>query len=366
MNRRDMLLGIAGAAVGAGAAVTLESASALARADEKRADLPEPTSAHLPRWRGFNLLEMFMVANEKPFREDDFAAISELGFNFVRLPLDYRCWAEKGDWTKFREEPLKQVDDAVKLGEKHGIHVQVSFHRAPGYTVAAPPEAKSLWTDAEAQDVCALHWSRFADRYKGIANKQVSFNLFNEPAKVDPVLHKKVVERMVRAIHDKDHNRLIVCDGRDYGNTPPTELLGLDVAAATRGYAPFHLTHYHATWVQGSDKWDKPTYPIREGGALWDKARLEKQQIEPWKALESKGMGVMVGEFGSHNQTPHDVVLKWMRDCLSAWKAADWGWALWNFRGSFGIVDSGRSDVKYEDWHGRKLDRAMLELLQSA
>ena len=55
-----------------------------------------------------------------------------------------------------------------------------------------------------------------------------------------------------------------------------------------------------------------------------------------------------------------------MRDCLAAWKAAGWGWALWNFRGGFGILDSDRADVTYEDWRGHKLDRAMLELLQSA
>ena len=43
---------------------------------------------------------------------------------------------------------------------------------------------------------------------------------------------------------------------------------------------------------------------------------------------------------------------------------AGWGWALWNFTGGFGICDSGRTDVAYENWHGRKLDRAMVELLQ--
>ena len=40
------------------------------------------------------------------------------------------------------------------------------------------------------------------------------------------------------------------------------------------------------------------------------------------------------------------------------------GYALWNFRGSFGILDSGRSDVAYDEFHGHKLDRKMLELLQ--
>ncbi len=35
-----------------------------------------------------------------------------------------------------------------------------------------------------------------------------------------------------------------------------------------------------------------------------------------------------------------------------------------NFRGSFGILDSSRADVGYEDFHGHKLDRKMLELLE--
>ena len=52
-----------------------------------------------------------------------------------------------------------------------------------------------------------------------------------------------------------------------------------------------------------------------------------------------------------------------MNDTLAEFKKAGWGWALWNFTGGFGICDSGRYDVAYENWHGRKLDRAMLELL---
>jgi len=92
---------------------------------------------------------------------------------------------------------------------------------------------------------------------------------------------------------------------------------------------------------------------------------MRERLIAPWKKLEAQGIGVMVGEFGAHNKTPHKAVLAWLRDLLALWKEAGWGWALWNFRGSFGILDSGRADVKYEDWHGRKLDRELLTLLQS-
>ena len=64
------------------------------------------------------------------------------------------------------------------------------------------------------------------------------------------------------------------------------------------------------------------------------------------------------------NKTPHGVTLRWMEDCLRNWRDAGLGWALWNFRGSFGVLDSERADVNYEDWRGHKLDRKMLDLLQ--
>jgi endoglucanase len=54
-----------------------------------------------------------------------------------------------------------------------------------------------------------------------------------------------------------------------------------------------------------------------------------------------------------------------MRDSLSLWQEAGWGFALWNLRGDFGVLDSGRADVVYEEFKGHKLDRAMLELLRS-
>ena len=71
----------------------------------------------------------------------------------------------------------------------------------------------------------------------------------------------------------------------------------------------------------------------------------------------------MVGEWGAFQKTPHDVVLRWAEDSLVNWQDAGWGWALWNFRGAFGILDSGRDDVSYEDHHGHKLDRKFLDLL---
>ncbi len=391
-NRRQFIKTAAAASV-----LTVAGVACKKEANEK----PDIDASSLPRWRGFNLLEKFIASSRNdPFSEADFELIAELGFDFVRLPMSYRCWSDPGDWKKMDEKTLKEIDQAVELGKQYGIHVNISFHRAPGYSVdRSLDEPFVLWLDEEAQQAYDYHWSHFAQRYKGIPNKQVSFNLVNEPAtytnKRDKPLavedYVKVTRRVVKAIREVDPNRLIVSDGLWWGRNPVPELADLKIAQSTRGYEPSQITHYLAGWVDGADKWPVPSWPfvpeastefrwatdemnqyyagtIRswgvEPGTEWNSERIRLQMIEPWKKLQQMGVGVHVGEFGAFSKTPHPVVLAWMRELMSQWKSAGWGWAMWNFRGGFGILDSQREDVNYEDYKGHKLDRQMLELIK--
>ncbi|MCL4177225.1 MAG: cellulase family glycosylhydrolase [Verrucomicrobia bacterium] len=476
--------------------------------------LPAAGWTNLPAWRGFNLLNKFMLPwNNGPFSESDFQFIAAHGFNFVRLPMDYRTYIAGGDWELFSESALAEIDQAVSWGGQHGVHVCLNLHRIPGWTVATPAEPKSLWTDPDAQRVAARHWSMFASRYRGIPNDRLSFNLLNEPPEIAPATYSNVVALLAAAIRAEDPGRLIICDGLGYATRPVPELIPLEVAQATRGYTPFGLTHYRASWVAGSDTWPTPTWPgslvngylygpqkpefrsalriegpfptdtslrIRvlqvsarslltakagtmtvtnklfvpgpgtgewkevifapqwniyqnlydrdytmtiPAGAPWvtlentdgdwmtfaeigltpaggaeavisagsrdwgvrqsitvswrpqadpavsysaaqDAAWLWRQTLQPWLDLRARGVGVMVGEWGSHSATPHAVTLAWMRDMLNNFENVGLGWALWNLDGSFGPVNSGRPEVIYETYQGRRLDRAMFDLLR--
>ena len=134
-----------------------------------------------------------------------------------------------------------------------------------------------------------------------------------------------------------------------------------------RAYIPSGVTHFRANWVDRKRDFPEVSWP---GGFaskldnLWDRERIF-QHYGMWAAMaENFGMGVHCGEGGCHNQTPHDVTLRWMEDVLDALKTYNIGYALWNLKGSFGILDSGRADVEYEDYRGHKLDKKMLSLLQ--
>jgi endoglucanase len=127
------------------------------------------------------------------------------------------------------------------------------------------------------------------------------------------------------------------------------------------------VSHYKATYVPANEfeSLAEPTWPMRDdAGNLWDRAYLKQKSIDPWKVITDKGVKVHVGEWGVMNQTPQDVALAFMEDYLSLWKEVGWGWAIWGINGSFGIVDNPRPGVELEDYKGKKVNRAMLELLK--
>ena len=475
------------------------------------------------RWRGFNLLEMFIKnrdAKPREFLESDFRMMHAWGFNFARLPMDYRFWIVDGDWNRIDESAVEHIDRAIALGRKWGVHVQVCMHRCPGYTVASPREKRDLFTDPEAQRVCAMHWAYFAKRWKDVPNEALSFNLFNEPPNVSEEKYAPVVRLLVDAIRREDPKRFIMLDGIAWGRRPLKAAYGLaGVGQATRGYDPMSVSHYLAPWSgtpsakpvwplqidapagilagegkpelraplevrdlppcrvavrwgrvsgevkvrftadgrtvaeavfdpkSGAPGWDDvkyyPQWRIHQGSYTratefelpagtrrlaaevasgdwinvasltftaqngknaelhvsnnWAKPRnfsqrfvgfdakekfvpvdvsrplryadpgreyLYRNLFVQWDEALANGTFVMAGEFGVWKMTPHDIVLDVIEDYLALWKERDMGWALWNLRGTFGILDSERVDVNYEDYQGHKLDRKLLELLQ--
>lgn len=325
-----------------------------------------------PRYRGFNLLEKFTANNPmEPFREKDFQMMAEWGFDFARIPMSYWNWTPADNWYKVDEAVIKLIDDVVELGRQYKVHVNLNMHRIPGYCInGRDREPFDLFNDTpenmqKALDASVFLWRNFAARYKGIPSSQLSFDLINEPPRMtDETRYIEITRALVDAIRQEDPERLIVADGKSVGRDPVWGIVDLGLVQSTRGYDPMIVSHYQASWIRWSGKEEPPEWPhVTSDGTVWDKEMLRKRLIEPWRKLADMGVPVHVGEWGAYNRTPHDVALRWMHDLLGLWREQGWGHALWNFRGAFGILDSNRQDVVYEDYYGHKLDRRMLEVL---
>lgn len=462
--------------------------------------------------KGFNLLGKFDVSwSNAGYTEKEFSLIHNLGFNFVRLPLDYRTYTQTGNWDVFLESEVKEIDNAVNWGKKYGVHVCINLHRAPGYCVNAATlplnQQLNLWSDTSAQDAFIEHWEYFAERYKNIAPVDLSFNLVNEPSNVTEAAYLPVVRRAIQAIHAISPDRVIFVDGLEYGRILLPALKDEScVAQAIHCYDPFGLTHYKAEWVSGADLWAEPRWPMqwistylygpwksdykstliingtfRQGTEVivnvrqvsiestllvkadsktlfskrfvcsadtgadfsqvvnteWGYQNISNKDFSAtlasaatklsfenaagdWMTInhiilkqdtsevviylsndswgekqtsytlgtdgilrtpegndllpfgtyranvaiaKENNIPMMVQEFGVYNKTPHEVTLAFLSDLTDFFYENKIGWALWNFSGSFGILDSDREDCAYTPYQGQLLDEPMLQVL---
>jgi hypothetical protein len=221
--------------------------------------------------RGFNLLGKYDVGwSNNGFTEEEFVIVKDLGFNFVRIPLDYRTYTQPGNWDIFIDEEIAEIDRAVEYGEKHDVHVCINLHRAPGYCVNPAtnlPENQniSLWSDAAAQDAFLNHWCYFAERYKDISWNRLSFNLVNEPTDVDESIYVNVMKKAIDRIQSISPDRIIFVDGLNFSREILTSFNDRqNIIQAIHVYDPMTITHYKAEWVSGSDTWPLPVWPMTD------------------------------------------------------------------------------------------------------
>lgn len=384
--RRKMLKSMAGMAAATALPLSISGLAAAA----------EPVRSINPKWYGFNLLEYFSTdpdwmmhfsyKNDGVFVEDDFRWIRDWGFNWVRLPMDYRFWTDPNDLLKINEKMIEPIDRAIRLGEKYGIHVNIGLHRAPGFCIMDGsdekvtgvryiPEKLNLFHDQAAFDAFVYQWVYFAGRYAGNSNDKLSFNLVNEP--IDTVNGKaapdgekqyiRVTRAAIEGIRGKDPKRLIVTDGYEVGTASIPGLFDTGIMQSCHDYWPMQVTHYHAEWVRpDSDKWSLPTWPSLDAeGKLIANRQMVKEHFHSWAELAQHGIPIHFGEMGCNKYVSPKVVYAWFNDALDVIGDLQAGWALWDFRGAFGILDTNRAGTDFKDWHGHKLDHTLLKILQS-
>ena len=157
INRRVFLRNTAVAAAG----VALAGSNACSRVQ------PE-TKNKLPRWKGFNLLDLFSpVPPQNPSggnqtTEDDLKWMSDWGFDFVRIPMAYPRYLSfdrtrditKDEILNYDPAILEQMDNLIQMAHKYNLHVSLNLHRAPGYCINAGfHEPFNLWKDKEATTI---------------------------------------------------------------------------------------------------------------------------------------------------------------------------------------------------------------------
>ncbi len=290
----------------------------------------------------------------------DIALIAKLGFDNVRLsidpvPLEQFPRGREG----LNDEFLSRLDAAVDAMLANGLAVQIDLHPEEAYKL-------QLRTGNESVDRLVMLWRRLAAHYATRDPERVFFEIMNEPEERDPYRWAGIQARVAAAIREAAPQNTIIATGPNYSDI--VDLLAMhpladgNVIYNFHFYDPHTFTHQGAGWGQS---WWSYThgipYPAREDSMAailpevpdpasrfelenywldhWDGHRIRLLIDEAMAWGEANHVPLICNEFGAYREhTEPQSRMNWIRDVRSALEADGIGWAMWDYRGGFGVV----------------------------
>ena len=308
----------------------------------------------------------------------DIALMARLGFDNVRLsidavPLEQYPRGKDGLNADFMGRLDRAVDTMLALG----LAVQIDLHPEDSYK-------QQLRASDYAVDRLTMLWRRLAAHYATRDTERVFFEILNEPEVNDPYRWAGIQARVAAAIREVAPKNTIIATGPNYSDI--VDLLAMhplsdgNVIYNFHFYDPHEFTHQGAGW---GEAWWSYThnipYPATEGSMqelvkeVPDAANrydLERYWLDHWDGRrirllidEAAAWGhdnhvpLICNEFGAYREhTDPQSRMNWIRDVRTALEADGIGWAMWDYRGGFGVVFK-------EDGQVAKPDPATVEAL---
>lgn len=180
--------------------------------------------------RGINLggflsqCEQSMSHYESFIGEEDILKIAAMGFDHVRLPVDYEVF-EREDGTPI-PEGYALVTRVLNWCRKAGLDVVLDLHRAYGYDFndAGNGEKNSLFTSEACRQRFVDLWIRIATHFKDYGN--VAFELLNEVVeKENALLWNELIERAMSAIRSITRDTPVIYGGIQWNSVKTLKLL---------------------------------------------------------------------------------------------------------------------------------------------
>jgi aryl-phospho-beta-D-glucosidase BglC (GH1 family) len=278
----------------------------------------------------------------------DFKLIRSLGFDSVRLPIN--------------PEPLLAVAPETTPPPILDRDAPLS----PTATVVLDIQPEEMWmrqafTDEGAPNFLYF-WRTFARRYAATDPEKVYFEVLNEPHNISDGRWAIEQERAVAVIRKEAPAHTIVVTGAEGGLTSLIPLADPNLIYTFHEYNPVTFTHQGAPWMgDGLSTLREVPYPSTSeniAAALtatkddagktmiqnygidhWNKTRIQ-QTIGPFVDWGRQfQVPVWCGEFGAiRDFAPADDRARWISDMRQTLESGHIGWALWDYRESFGFV----------------------------
>ncbi|MBQ9499737.1 MAG: cellulase family glycosylhydrolase [Bacteroidaceae bacterium] len=335
--------------------------------------------------RGTNLshwLSQSRVTGEerrKHIQEDDFARLEQLGFDFVRIPIDeVQFWDEDGNKLP---EAWELLTNAINLAEKHHLRVVVDLHIIRSHRFLDNDNSNTLFTSEKSQQDLINLWYQLYDVLKGYSNDSVAYEFMNEPVAPEHEQWNVVVEKVHKALRQVEPQRTLVVGSNRWQDFETVKYLRLpegdkNLIISFHYYHPMVITHRYARWTPVGQFKGKINYPgvlitqedydaapeaIKEElkpflTTVWNKDKIRADFKDAIAAAQKYGLQLFCGEWGVYEPVERDLAYKWYKDMIDVFDEFDIAWTTWCYDGDFGFWDQRTESYK---------DKPLVDLLMS-
>ena len=278
--------------------------------------------------------------------EADFKQIASLGFDHVRIPIDYNV-IQNPDGT-MRPDGLGRIDAALALCNKYGLRAVLDLHKTPGYSFDAGEKEAGFFESEAYQERFYWIWETLAEWFAGMSDR-VAFELLNEvtEARFLPAW-KRISRECVSRIRQYAPDTVVLLGSYNWNSAKTVP--ELDAPYDDKMVYNFHFYEPHAFTHQGAH-WMPELQNTRMAYA---DCGASEQWFEDFLApavekAEKEHCELYCGEFGVIDIVPPEEAVKWFRDLHKVFERHGIAHAVWSWKQmDFGLIDARMDGVRDE------------------
>lgn len=300
------------------------------------------------------------VDREKWFTRDDVLRIADWGFDHIRLPFDeVQLWTED---DKREPEAWHLLECALDWCQAADLNVVLDLHilRSHYFNQEGVP---ALFTEQDELDHFLALWVDLSREFQSWSPDFLAYEMLNEAVARDPADWNRVSGEAFRLLRDREPDRTIVLGSNRYNSAGTYDALAIpddrQCLLTFHDYNPFAVTHYRAEWTPVADYAGPLAYPgptvsevdlvelepdlratMQPFTEVYDRDRMLADLEQPLRRSRETGLPLYCGEFGVYHRAPGEARDNWYRDIISIFDEHDIAWANWDYKGSFGLLNS--------------------------
>ena len=294
--------------------------------------------------------------------KSDIENISKIGFDHIRLPIDYELVQDENG--NFIESGFAYIQNCIDWCGEFGLNMVLDLHKTAGFVFDDETQTSFFTSEVLIKRFIAL-WSEFASRY-GKYSSRLAFELLNEVVEESHnAPWMKIAERTVAEIR-KNAPEIKILIGSYMNNSVLTvkhiaQPFDENIVYNFHCYDPLLFTHQGAGWIKNMPLNYRIPYPMGKAEFIAESEKnpanicprsetipengfcaeyFENIFREAIETAQERDVMLYCGEYGVIEGTDPQSALNWYNDIHSVLDKYGIGRAIWSYKKmNFSFID---------------------------